>query len=74
MNKPVEIIEVPGVETVDLIVRNINGEGVLFTSDGKMIGQQIAHVGHYFYVGEKEDRTCTYRASFVVDKMKFDAP
>ena len=69
--KPVEI---ENVERVELIVRNIGGEGVLFTEDGKMIGHQIAHMGHYYYMGHGDERVKMYRATFRVDSMKSDVP
>ncbi len=70
----VKPVNLEGVERVELIVRNINGEGILFTEDGKMIGHQIGHMGHYYYVGEGKDRVKMYRASFLVDSMKSDVP
>jgi hypothetical protein len=69
--QPVEIDE---IERVELIVRNIGGEGVLFTEDGKMIGHQIAHMGHYYYMGHGNKRVRMYRATFRVDQMKSDVP
>ena len=69
-----EPIEVAGVETVELVVRNINGEGVLFTKDGKKIGHQVANVGHYFYQGHGAERVTTFRATFIVGEMKPDIP
>lgn len=67
-------IEIEGVERVELIVRNIEGEGVLFTEDGQMIGHQIAHMGHYYYMGHGTDRVKMFRATFRVDSMKSDVP
>jgi hypothetical protein len=67
-------IEIDDVERVELKVRNINGEGVLFTEDGKMIGHQIAHMGHYYYMGHGVDRVKMFRATFRVDDMKSDKP
>lgn len=67
-------IEVEGIERVELKVRNIEGEGVLFTEDGKMIGHQIAHMGHYYYIGHGEDRVKMFRATFRVDSMRSDVP
>lgn len=69
-----EPIEIDGVETVELVVRNVNGEGVLFTKDGKKIGHQVAHVGHYFYQGHGPERVTTFRATFIVGEMKPDVP
>jgi hypothetical protein len=67
-------ITVDGVSHVELKVRNINGEGVLFTDDGQMIGHQIAHMGHYYYMGHGPDRVKMFRATFRVDSMKSDVP
>jgi len=69
-----EVIELPGVETLDLVVRNVDGQGVLFTRDGKLLGYQVAHVGHYYYDGHKSERVTMYRATFVVQDMKPDVP
>ncbi len=69
-----EPIKIEGVERVDVLVRNVGGEGVLFTKDGKMIGHQIAQMGHYYYIGHGRDRVKLYRASFRVDRMKSDVP
>lgn len=66
---------VDDVKKVDLVIRNIDGEGVLFTRDeGKMIGQQLAHLGHYYYMGHGKDRKKFYRATFLVDNMPSDKP
>jgi hypothetical protein len=56
-----------------LVVRNIGSQGVLFTSDGKMIGHQLVG-GHYFYIGHGKNRQQTFRTSFLVDTMKPDVP
>lgn len=79
MNKPrtrddLAPIQVDGVERVELKVRNINGEGVLFTESGDMIGHQIAHMGHYYYIGHGQERVKMFRATFRVDSMKSDPP
>ena len=67
-------VKVDGVETIKLIVRNIDGEGVLFTEDGKMIGHQISNMGFYYYSGHGSERVRMYRATFIVDEMKSDVP
>jgi hypothetical protein len=67
-------VKIDDVDHVPLMVRNIEGEGVLFTADGKMIGHQIAHMGHYYYMGHGPDRVKMYRATFRVDSMKSDVP
>ena len=73
-NEDLAPIQVDGIDRVELKVRNINGEGVLFTKDGQMIGHQIAHMGHYYYIGHGKDRVKMYRATFRVDSMKSDPP
>jgi len=74
MNDALDPIEVDKVQRVELKVRNINGEGVLFTEEGQMIGHQIAHMGHYYYMGHGKDRVKMFRATFRVDTMKSDVP
>ena len=69
-----ESMRIEGVDHVKLLVRNINGEGVLFTESGRMIGHQIAHMGHYYYMGHGTARKKMYRATFMVDTMKSDIP
>lgn len=67
-------VDIDGVDKVELMVRNINGEGVLFTRDGKMIGHQIPSAGHYYYVGHGKERRKMFRATFIVDNMPSDVP
>lgn len=74
MDINVEPVKIDGVQCIELIVRNINGEGVLFTRDGKMIGHQIAHMGHYYYQGHGKERIKMFRATFIVDTMPSDKP
>jgi hypothetical protein len=74
MNDSLDPVEIEDVEQVDLKVRNINGEGVLFTEDGKIIGHQISHMSHYYYMGHGKDRVRMFRATFRVDEMKSDVP
>lgn len=74
MSEKLKPIDVPDADRVELKVRNVKGEGVLFTEDGKVIGHQIAHMGHYYYVGHGADRVKMYRATFLVDTMKSDVP
>lgn len=63
-----------GTQGIPLIVRNVNGEGVLFTLDGKMIGHQVPYMGHYYYQGHGAERIKMFRATFIVDHMPSDAP
>ena len=73
-NDNLDPIEIEKTDRVELKVRNINGEGVLFTEDGRMIGHQIAHMGHYYYMGHGRERVKMFRATFRVDSMKSDVP
>jgi hypothetical protein len=61
-------------EIVELVVRNIGGDGVIFTKDGKEVGHQVKHAGHYWYEGHGKDRKCYYRATFALDGMKDSGP
>ena len=63
-----------GVKQLELVVRNIDGEGVLFTKAGEIIGHQISHMGHYYYMGHGKDRVKMFRATFRVDSMQSDIP
>ena len=74
MNDSLKAVEIEGTEHVQLMVRNINGEGVIFTSDGKIIGHQISHMGFYYYEGREPNRVKMYRATFLVDSMASDVP
>ena len=67
-------VEIKDVGHVELKVRNIDGEGVLFTENGELIGHQITHMGHYYYMGHGTDRVKMFRATFRVDSMKSDVP
>ncbi len=67
-------VSIDDVKHVELKVRNINGEGVLFAEDGRLIGHQITHMGHYYYMGHGTDRVKMFRATFRVDDMKSDLP
>ncbi len=73
-NEVLAPVEISGVKKLELVVRNIDGEGVLFTQAGIMIGHQIAHMGHYYYMGHGKDRVKMFRATFRVDSMKSDIP
>ena len=74
MNEALAPVSLEGVKTLELLVRNIDGEGVLFTRAGEIIGHQIAHMGHYYYMGHGKDRIKMFRATFRVDSMQSDIP
>ena len=73
-----KLIEIEGVETLELVVRNVDGIGVLFTHDGKMVGHQVEKLSngqlcpHYYYDGHPP--APTFRATFIVSNMKPDVP
>lgn len=75
-----KLIEIDGVETLELVVRNVDGNGVLFTPDGKMVGHQVEELSngqlcpHYYYDGHPPDRVPMFRATFIVSNMKPDTP
>lgn len=74
MKETMSKVELEKLERIPLMVRNINGEGVLFTLDGKMIGHQVIEAGHYFYQGHVPNRVRMFRATFIVDAMPSDVP
>ena len=61
-------------DIVPLVVRNIDGEGVLFTVDGKEIGHQVKGEVHYWYKGHGAERKQFYRATFAMHDMKDKPP
>jgi len=65
--KPV-VIE--NVEEVSLVIRNVDGLDLLFTSDGKLLSNQGSG-GHFYYIGENP-RYKTFRTSFLVDHKAVD--
>ena len=76
MSKEQELdtVKIDGVKVVELVVRNIDGEGVIFSDNGEIIGHQVPHMGHYYYQGFGQDRVKMFRATFRVDSMKSDIP
>ena len=66
--KPVKLDD--AVETVNLVIRNVEGNDLIFTSDGKLLANQGAG-GHFYYIGENP-RYKTFRTSFLVDHDKVD--
>lgn len=73
-----EIVNLPpeleGVEVLEIIARNVNGNTYLFTPDGKLVGWQIGHMGHYYYLGKEHDRTMFFRSTIAVARMIDDVP
>lgn len=63
-------ISVKDIQEVKLVIRNVNGLDLLFTSDGKLLANQGAG-GHFYYIGENP-RFKTFRTSFLVDHDNVD--
>ena len=61
-------------KVIPLVVRDIDGEGVLFTEDGHEIGHQVKGEGHYWYKGHGAERKAYYRATFALFDMKDTPP
>ena len=74
INEALAPVKIDGLDNVKLVVRNVDGEGVLFTEDGKIVGHQVADMGHYYYMGHGKERVKMFRATFRVDNMKSDIP
>lgn len=67
-------IALPNVETQEVIIRIISGEAVMFTKEGKVVGKQLAHRGHFYYKGEWPNRTRMFRGTFVLNDAPSDPP
>lgn len=62
--------KIDGVEEVDLVIRNVDGIDLIFTSDGKLLANQGCG-GHFYYIGENP-RYKTFRTAFLVDHRKVE--
>ena len=62
--------QIKGVDDANLIIRNVDGTDLLFTSDGKLLANQGSG-GHFYYIGDNP-RFKTFRTSFLVDHNKVD--
>lgn len=62
--------KIKGVEEVKLVIRNVDGNDLIFTSDGKLLANQGSG-GHFYYIGENP-RFKTFRTSFLVDHRNVD--
>jgi len=60
-----KLAKIKGIEEVDLVVCNVNGNDLLFTSDGKLLANQGSG-GHIWYI-EGSIRYKTFRTSVLVD-------
>lgn len=64
---PVPVIEIEGVEVVALEIRKYNGDDCLFTSDGKLIANQIADSSFpWIYKDDKDKRKTEQAHRFTV--------
>jgi hypothetical protein len=62
--------KIEGIEEVQLVVCNVRGVDLLFTSDGKLLPNQGSG-GHIYYIDSAgEPRYKTFRTSFLVDYKK----
>ena len=58
------------IEEISLVIRNVDGNDLIFTSDGKLLANQ-GYGGHFYYIGENP-RFKTFRTSFLVDHVAVD--
>lgn len=65
------IIEVPDVETVGVEIRAYNGRECLFTTDGKLIANQIEGMGFPWIIKHNPKDPSTYERTFRVT-LKID--
>lgn len=63
-------VRIDGVEEVRLVIRNVDGVDVIFTSDGKILANQGTN-GHFYYIGDNP-RYKTFRTALLVDHDKVD--
>jgi len=62
--------KVKNVEEIKLVIRNVDGNDLIFTEDGKLLANQGSG-GHFYYIGENP-RFKTFRTSFLVDHDNVD--
>lgn len=60
--------KIQGIEEVELVICNVDGLELVFTSDGKLLPNQGC-TGHFYYVNGNE-RYKTLRTAFIVDHRK----
>lgn len=68
-----KLVTIP-VPTVSLVVREVNGVELIFTTDGKLLAGQTDS-GHVYYqdveiAGKTEKRKC-FRSTFMFEPRKF---
>lgn len=61
-------------DVTPLIIRNIDGDHVILTEDGKELSGQVKHLNHYWYEGQGKERRGYFRATFCLKGMKDKAP
>jgi hypothetical protein len=57
--------KIKGIEEIELVICNVNGNDLLFTSDGKLLANQGSG-GHIYYI-PGSIRYKTFRTSLLVD-------
>lgn len=65
-------VNLKDIETVNLVIRNVDGVDLIFTDDGKLLANQGTG-GHFYYIDSQgEPRYKTFRTAFYVDHDKVD--
>lgn len=49
MNQSSKIVSLQGIDEVSIVMREVDGKDLLFTSDGKLISGQMEDAGHVYY-------------------------
>ena len=60
-----KLAKIKGIEEIELVICNVNGNDLLFTSDGKLLANQGSG-GHFYYI-PGSIRYQTFRTSLLVD-------
>jgi len=63
-------VKIKDVKEVKLVIRNVDGNDLIFTDDGRLLANQGCG-GHVYYIGENP-RFKTFRTSFLVDHNNVD--
>ena len=64
----IETIKRDDLPTVGLVVRNVNGQDSLFTTNGELIANQIVGRGFHYYENTLDgERTHTFRVAVLMD-------
>ena len=69
MNQSSKMVSLKGVEEVSIVMREVDGKDLLFTSDGRLIAGQMESTGHVYYQDvegfEPNRRKKCFRQTFV---------